>query len=229
MLVVVLIVICCLLFIITHVLLCVGGFSFLLLFVFLFLSFFGFYCHLLFFFLFFFGFFFFKQKTAYEWRIIDWSSDVCSSDLASPASDGVPSAAPVRPPTVRDAATAAAVIDLRMVVSFSLHPRRSGATRAPCKPRLGEPWERPENLPSARMSSAGSQVLPRFRCHAGGQEEPCPPTAPLASSSSTTRTTSRSCSTRRCVTSATRCTWPSPGGRPWPWSARSTPPSCCST
>src|SRR3546814_9051056 len=25
--------------------------------------------------------FFFKQKTAYEWRISDWSSDVCSSDL----------------------------------------------------------------------------------------------------------------------------------------------------
>src|SRR3546814_4747948 len=30
---------------------------------------------------FFFFFFFFKQKTAYEMRISDWSSDVCSSDL----------------------------------------------------------------------------------------------------------------------------------------------------
>src|SRR3546814_8561853 len=29
-------------------------------------------------------FFFFKQKTAYEMRISDWSSDVCSSDLVSP-------------------------------------------------------------------------------------------------------------------------------------------------
>src|SRR3546814_8570367 len=29
-------------------------------------------------------FFFFKQKTAYEMRISDWSSDVCSSDLAGP-------------------------------------------------------------------------------------------------------------------------------------------------
>src|SRR3546814_6115887 len=28
-----------------------------------------------------FVFFFFKQKTAYEMRISDWSSDVCSSDL----------------------------------------------------------------------------------------------------------------------------------------------------
>src|SRR3546814_15932143 len=30
-----------------------------------------------------FCFFFFKQKTAYEMRISDWSSDVCSSDLNS--------------------------------------------------------------------------------------------------------------------------------------------------
>src|SRR3546814_3187680 len=33
-----------------------------------------------------FFFFFFKQKTAYEMRISDWSSDVCSSDL-KPAQD----------------------------------------------------------------------------------------------------------------------------------------------
>src|SRR3546814_9214329 len=33
-------------------------------------------------FLYFYCFFFFKQKTAYEMRISDWSSDVCSSDLA---------------------------------------------------------------------------------------------------------------------------------------------------
>src|SRR3546814_8505474 len=30
------------------------------------------------------SFFFFKQKTAYEMRISDWSSDVCSSDLGGP-------------------------------------------------------------------------------------------------------------------------------------------------
>src|SRR3546814_7524571 len=33
--------------------------------------------------MFFYVFFFFKQKTAYEMRISDWSSDVCSSDLAN--------------------------------------------------------------------------------------------------------------------------------------------------
>src|SRR3546814_15027505 len=39
---------------------------------------------------FYFLFFFFKQKTAYEMRISDWSSDVCSSDL-NPCTDGAES------------------------------------------------------------------------------------------------------------------------------------------
>src|SRR3546814_980255 len=34
------------------------------------------------------SFFFFKQKTAYEMRISDWSSDVCSSDLILDDGDG---------------------------------------------------------------------------------------------------------------------------------------------
>src|SRR3546814_2996346 len=33
-------------------------------------------------------FFFFRQKTAYEMRISDWSSDVCSSDLADRQGSG---------------------------------------------------------------------------------------------------------------------------------------------
>src|SRR3546814_18978375 len=43
--------------------------------------------------------FFFKQKTAYEMRISDWSSDVCSSDLAcrqGEAVEGTPRARPRR-------------------------------------------------------------------------------------------------------------------------------------
>src|SRR3546814_5802982 len=39
-------------------------------------------------------FFFFKQKTVYEMRISDWSSDVCSSDLGNVS----PCAAPVTLP-----------------------------------------------------------------------------------------------------------------------------------
>src|SRR3546814_19319775 len=41
-------------------------------------------------------FFFFKQKTAYEMRISDWSSDVCSSDLRMAAARGAAFAAAVR-------------------------------------------------------------------------------------------------------------------------------------
>src|SRR3546814_8148370 len=42
-----------------------------------------------------FVFFFFKQKTAYEMRISDWSSDVCSSDLVdADVEDGEAAVAP---------------------------------------------------------------------------------------------------------------------------------------
>src|SRR3546814_8298443 len=47
-------------------------------------------CLLVFLVLFPFFFFFFKQKTAYEMRISDWSSDVCSSDLATCTSRSPP-------------------------------------------------------------------------------------------------------------------------------------------
>src|SRR3546814_3981503 len=39
-------------------------------------------CDLFSLYIYFLFFFFFKQKTAYEMRISDWSSDVCSSDLS---------------------------------------------------------------------------------------------------------------------------------------------------
>src|SRR3546814_4258137 len=71
-----------------------------------------------------FCFFFFKQKTAYEMRISDWSSDVCSSDLfhssrwsTTCATSSAPSllagstAAPAsRPTTDRPSATSPAAI-----------------------------------------------------------------------------------------------------------------------
>src|SRR3546814_1349637 len=46
-----------------------------------------------------FSFVFFKLKTAYEMRISDWSSDVCSSDLATP-----PGSAASKPPATLAAA-----------------------------------------------------------------------------------------------------------------------------
>src|SRR3546814_8899424 len=41
--------------------------------------------------------FFFKQKTAYEMRISDWSSDVCSSDLLAGEADPVAAATGFQP------------------------------------------------------------------------------------------------------------------------------------
>src|SRR3546814_10801074 len=58
-------------------------------------------------------FFFFKQKTAYEMRISDWSSDVCSSDLIVTVTAGL--RAPSRDAAARlcappSSATAAALV-----------------------------------------------------------------------------------------------------------------------
>src|SRR3546814_2078952 len=47
-------------------------------------------------------FFFFKQKTAYEMRISDWSSDVCSSDLQNKAIEVLSSAIKLSRAGLRD-------------------------------------------------------------------------------------------------------------------------------
>src|SRR3546814_6156678 len=56
--------------------------------------------------------FFFKQKTAYEMRISDWSSDVCSSDLLTKlGADGV------------DTAAVAALLDAALIAPvLTAHP-----------------------------------------------------------------------------------------------------------
>src|SRR3546814_5168354 len=45
--------------------------------------------------------FFFKQKTAYEMRISDWSSDVCSSDLYDDLRAAMPEVEIVEVPAAR--------------------------------------------------------------------------------------------------------------------------------
>src|SRR3546814_8482412 len=52
-----------------------------------------------------FFFFFFKQKTAYEMRISDWRSDVCSSDLGTRSRSWAASSAN-RPPTAASTSSA---------------------------------------------------------------------------------------------------------------------------
>src|SRR3546814_12123428 len=78
-------------------------------------------------------FFFFKQKTAYEMRISDWSSDVCSSDLAHCGKFGV-GAAEARVKRAReqdaprnvDAAPVAVEADLGAAFGAEIGVRRPG-------------------------------------------------------------------------------------------------------
>src|SRR3546814_8197717 len=67
-------------------------------------------------------FFFFKQKTAYEMRISDWSSDVCSSDLFARLVDA----------RERLQRYAAAVIlqGAAQILPVAAHGERRGADRA---------------------------------------------------------------------------------------------------
>src|SRR3546814_4808265 len=79
-------------------------------------------------------FFFFKQKTAYEMRISDWSSDVCSSDLRYHRSDSpTPPAGPesgasgyLRPPNDRFSNRTTRPASLR-----ESSPRRPGRNAPP--------------------------------------------------------------------------------------------------
>src|SRR3546814_9180249 len=72
--------------------------------------------------------FFFKQKTAYEMRISDWSSDVCSSDLApnslTQAHFSAPPAAPIT------------LIDARRSVAMTGAPASFEIGRASCRERV---------------------------------------------------------------------------------------------
>src|SRR3546814_3582906 len=62
-------------------------------------------------------FFLFKQKTAYEMRISDWSSDVCSSDLPNIAADTV-----TRTATGRDNETTLLINQFDGTARFSTGP-----------------------------------------------------------------------------------------------------------
>src|SRR3546814_13376019 len=70
-------------------------------------------------------FFFFKQKTAYEMRTSDWSSDVCSSDMAASAT-----------PPIDDATLAASgrrVLDTEARGLDAVGARPNGDFSRPCR------------------------------------------------------------------------------------------------
>src|SRR3546814_15747883 len=77
-------------------------------------------------------FFFFKQKTAYEMRISDWSSDVCSSDLrcAKLAIEPGPYIGPVGGVAPTYAPDAPRKVGNRCGCRSGLRPRRSALLQA---------------------------------------------------------------------------------------------------
>src|SRR3546814_5443279 len=92
--------------------------------------------------------FFFKQKTAYEMRISDWSSDVCSSDLRCPgavvaAAGGLPDRRAVDAGLTADAGmhaiVGAAQAEPEHVVAVAEPPavgRAAEIGRASCRERV---------------------------------------------------------------------------------------------
>src|SRR3546814_11640334 len=89
-------------------------------------------------------FFFFKQKAAYEMRISDWSSDVCSSDLSSVA------APTIAPPT---APMAAPVTGLPLTTSPETAP-------APAPYRAPSPTRRPVHAAVDKAAKAHEPTIP---------------------------------------------------------------------
>src|SRR3546814_6550446 len=83
-------------------------------------------------------FFFFKQKTAYEMRISDWSSDVCSSDLHAQH-------------------LRIAIAMHALVADLAMHPGQRGAERR-AHERLGKPVERPGVPHSDEIGLEGMHV-----------------------------------------------------------------------
>src|SRR3546814_1271546 len=92
--------------------------------------------------------FFFKQKTAYEMRISDWSSDVCSSDLPRLRSVNSPASEYLEPVAAR--------------FSRPVHPRRSPPLVREPGGALSVPphdWHRPPNLGRCTWGAAMGEDL----------------------------------------------------------------------
>src|SRR3546814_6466665 len=100
-------------------------------------------------------FFFFKQKTAYEMRISDWSSDVCSSDLPRSATASPPGSAESGPrwralakAPASDERRRTARPSRRLQNTWVKTPWRASATMSGAYVWIGSEW-------------AGSEVLVR--------------------------------------------------------------------
>src|SRR3546814_16124396 len=97
-----------------------------------------------------FGFFFFKQKTAYELRISDWSSDVCSSDLFRPWHRPVLHKYPAHYPAARPVTrTGQAWEEIWQAFRASWPGKQAEIGRASCR----------ERVVSVRVDLGGRRIL----------------------------------------------------------------------
>src|SRR6059036_3232952 len=90
----------------------------------------------------FFSFFFFKQKTAYEITYGDWSSDVCSSDLATANASCTASSATSMSPKTRIRAATDRPDSSRKIRPTSASSSFCAAARSPTLSGLGYMSER---------------------------------------------------------------------------------------
>src|SRR3546814_12860295 len=121
---------------------------------------------------------FLKQKTAYEMRISDWSSDVCSSDLAIAAADqvaGVDGQAGIGRMAqgfTRHARGPAGVLVLG-VGEVQHHQRRAGRARGAQLPPRAPPDAGALHPPGVQR--VGRPALALRALHAGATVLPSPP------------------------------------------------------
>src|SRR3546814_18180696 len=97
--------------------------------------------------------FFFKQKTAYEMRISDWSSDVCSSDLLW--QDGTGSAGKAVLPS---GGCAFVIVEVRWQPSYCAAPMPRSCFLASRKSRASSPA--PKGRPFLRCLPSCSHATP---------------------------------------------------------------------
>src|SRR3546814_2462759 len=113
-------------------------------------------------------FFFFKQKTAYEMRISDWSSDVCSSDLKRWIDEGIKGAvvsnlvtwvwtgsAFVVPSAM--AKTALHAMTMSLAVEWGPYGIRLNAT-APGPFPTESAWEKLNPIPDAKSTATSEET-----------------------------------------------------------------------
>src|SRR3546814_1759392 len=101
-------------------------------------------------------FFFFKQKTAYEMRISDWSSDVCSSDLTRCAGDAdARDRTQARRAAAHGAGTDQAIDQSRRRPARQAHGDGCGVRLAPLRARTQHLADRQQPRGPRRKSDGG--------------------------------------------------------------------------